>query len=298
MTSSRHRQVVEHAPRRRLVRLAGPAAAAALLTTALVGGAVAVTSEPASSYVTSAQPAKRAPMKIELDPADSPYLAARIGSFSRSAKRVTLAEKPAVKDRQFMTANLNLWAAPREKGKPIDILEKGDRVALTGVTKNGFAQILFADQLRWVNADYLADEMPKPKPKPKPEAAAAASTGGGISSAPCADGSGTESGLTDSAVRLYRAACAEFPQLSSYGGYAPRGEHSGGQAIDFMVPDSGTGQALADWARAHASALGLSDVIWSRTIWTQQRSSEGWRSMEDRGSVTANHEDHVHIVVS
>jgi hypothetical protein len=28
-----------------------------------------------------------------------------------------------------------------------------------------------------------------------------------------------------------------------------------------------------------------------------QRSSEGWRWMEDRGSTTANHYDHVHVTV-
>ncbi len=301
MTSARHRQVVEHAPRRRYVRLAGPASAAALLTTALVGGAVAVGTEPADvtsagEAARAAEPAKRAPMKVELDPADSPYLAARIGTFSRSAKRVTLAEKPDVKDRQFMTADLNLWAEPKAAGKPIDILDEGDKVALTGVAKNGFAQILFDDQIRWVNRDYLADKMPK-EPKPTPETAAAAS-GGGISSAPCADGSGVESGLTDSAVRLYRAVCAEFPALSSYGGYAARGEHGGGKSIDFMVSDPALGQAVANWALANNGELDLFDIIWSKRIWTIQRASEGWRAMSDRGSATANHFDHVHIMVN
>jgi hypothetical protein len=43
--------------------------------------------------------------------------------------------------------------------------------------------------------------------------------------------------------------------------------------------------------------LGVSEVIWSQRIWTVERSSDGWRWMEDRGSDTANHYDHVHVTV-
>ena len=42
----------------------------------------------------------------------------------------------------------------------------------------------------------------------------------------------------------------------------------------------------------------LFDIIWSQHIWTIERSGEGFRSMEDRGSATANHYDHVHIMVN
>jgi hypothetical protein len=104
-------------------------------------------------------------------------------------------------------------------------------------------------------------------------------------------------GLTANAVALYRAVCAAFPALSSYGGYDPHGEHADGRAIDFMVTDSSLGQAVADWVRANAAALHVYDVIWSQHIWTPERSSEGWRYMSDRGSATANHYDHVHVAV-
>jgi hypothetical protein len=57
------------------------------------------------------------------------------------------------------------------------------------------------------------------------------------------------------------------------------------------------GSAIADYVRAHAGELGVSEVIWAQRIWTVQRSSEGWRPMEDRGSTTANHYDHVHVSV-
>jgi hypothetical protein len=119
-----------------------------------------------------------------------------------------------------------------------------------------------------------------------------------VSAAPCADGSGTESGLTSSAVRLFRAVCNAFPALTTYGGYDGHGEHSSGRAIDFMISDPSLGQAVADWARAHASELDLFDILWEQHIWTPVRASEGWRSMPDRGSSTANHFDHVHISVN
>ena len=65
-----------------------------------------------------------------------------------------------------------------------------------------------------------------------------------------------------------------------------------------MVSDSSTGQRLADYLYAHHAELDLFDIIWSQRIWTIERSGEGFRSMSDRGSATANHFDHVHIMVN
>jgi hypothetical protein len=306
VTSARHKYVLRPATRRRLARLALPAAAATLATGAVVG--VAVATGPADKPVAAAAPAARAtPMTVDLDAVDSTYLADRAGAVSRSAKRVTLQKKPTVKDHEYMTSALNLWSAPKEQGKPLDVLDVGKTVAVTGVVQAGFAQILYDGQVRWVNNDYLSDQKPQPpEPARTGTGASTATTStattspgpAGVSFAPCPDGSGTEAGLTSSAVRLFRAVCNAFPALSTYGGYDNHGEHSSGQAIDFMVSDPSLGQSVADWARAHASELDLYDVLWSQHIWTPVRSSEGWRSMPDRGSATANHYDHVHISVN
>ena len=295
MSSARHKQDVQHAFRRRLLRLAVPATAALAVTGSVVGVAVTHGGPDAAQLAAAAgQAARKQPMKAEATTAsaDSPYLAARSGSFSRSAKRVTLQVKPDVEAREYMTSALNLWPEPQEKGNPLDVLEAGGKVALTGVERNGFAQILYDDQLRWVNADYLSAKKPQDDPAEGPSGSA------GVSFAPCPDGSGTESGLTPSAVRMFRAVCNAFPELSTYGGYDAHGEHSSGRAVDFMISDPALGQAVADWARAHASELDLYDVLWSQQIWTPVRSSEGWRSMPDRGSATANHFDHVHVSVN
>jgi hypothetical protein len=297
--AARHKHVQQAAPR--LVRLALPLTAASLVTVALVGVTVARSSGgEADTTEVSAAPTAVAPTvapstarRVARAPRLSPFLADRDGEFSRSAKRVTLEKKPEVKDHKFRTANLNLWPAPKEAGKPLKILEEGGKVAVTGVKKAGFAEILYAGQVRYVKAEYLADKLPVAA-----SGGGASGGGGGITSAPCPDGSGTESGLTSRAITLYRSACNAFPALSSYGGYAARGEHGTGNAIDFMVTDPALGQALADWARAHASELGVYDIIWAQRIWTPARGGEGWRPMSDRGSATANHFDHVHILVS
>ena len=287
--TGRHRQVEDPRDHRRLVRRLLPGGAAVLVAGAAV--ALALANAPGPAGHRASTPARAtdaivvATPKLRVAPGVDDR---RVPAISRSAPRVTMHAKPKVVARKFMTESLNLWPAPREKGKPLTVLKRGGKVAVTGVRRDAFAQILHDGQVRWVKRAYLADRMPKP------EVGAAA----GISSAPCPDGSGTESGLTSSAVRLFRSACHAFPALSSYGGWDGHGEHSSGKAIDFMVSDSSLGQSLADWARAHASELDLYDVIWQQHIWTPVRAGEGWRSMSDRGSATANHFDHVHIAVN
>ena len=118
----------------------------------------------------------------------------------------------------------------------------------------------------------------------------------GISRAPCPDGSAVESGLVANAVEVYRAVCAAFPAVNAWGGRSASGEHATGRALDIMSTGS-LGDAIAAYVRSHAGALRVSEVIWSQRIWTVQRAGEGWRPMSDRGSATANHYDHVHVLV-
>jgi hypothetical protein len=111
---------------------------------------------------------------------------------------------------------------------------------------------------------------------------------------PCPDSS-VESGLTSSAVYVYRSVCHAFPQITSYGGWDAHGEHSSGKAIDIMTTDKALGDQIAAFLQSHASELDLYDVIWWDQIWTPVRASEGWRDYGDHGSATANHMDHVHV---
>ncbi|GII33684.1 coiled-coil domain-containing protein [Planotetraspora mira] len=80
------------------------------------------------------------------------------------------------------------------------------------------------------------------------------------------------------------------------------GEHPLGRACDFMMSSGGSmpsagmkalGDSLAAWAIKNGPKLGVMYVIWQQRIYNL--GSPGWRSMADRGGITANHYDHVHI---
>jgi hypothetical protein len=84
------------------------------------------------------------------------------------------------------------------------------------------------------------------------------------------------------------------------------GEHPLGRACDFMLSTGGVmptasniarGYAIAAWAQANASRLGIMYIIYRQKIWDIRMASAGWIPMADRGSITANHYDHVHISV-
>jgi hypothetical protein len=77
--------------------------------------------------------------------------------------------------------------------------------------------------------------------------------------------------------------------LASRGG---RSDHPIGLALDFMVSGS-KGWDLANYVLANASRLKVSYVIYEQKI--NSLDGRGWRLMENRGSITANHFDHVHV---
>lgn len=81
-------------------------------------------------------------------------------------------------------------------------------------------------------------------------------------------------------------------------------DHGEGRACDFMISSGSPsrsqislGFAIANWATSNASQLGINYVIYRQRIWNIERATKGWRLMENRGSLTANHFDHVHISV-
>jgi hypothetical protein len=91
--------------------------------------------------------------------------------------------------------------------------------------------------------------------------------------------------------------------IVTVGGYResardPNG-HPSGLALDFMTNDiadgRATGDRLAQYLIDNADRLGVDYIIWWQQIWSADRADEGWRAMEDRGSDTENHFDHVHL---
>ena len=191
----------------------------------------------------------------------------------------------------WSTDDLNIRTDPSKRSKVVTVVAPSTKLSVTKTVRDGYRLVVFKGEGRWVTAGYLSAT----KPKPKPEAEARS---GGVTNAACGKGSAMESGLTPDAVLVHRSVCASFPQVSSFGGRRGGGGfHGSGQAVDCMISDSKAGWELARWVRSHARELGVSEVIYAQKIWTVQRGGEGWRSMSDRGSATANHYDHVHVSV-
>ena len=72
------------------------------------------------------------------------------------------------------------------------------------------------------------------------------------------------------------------------------GGHPSGLALDYMVgTDDALGDAIAAYHIAHWTELGVEYVIWQQRILSAPNGS--WSAMADRGSVTENHYDHVHV---
>jgi LysM repeat protein len=70
--------------------------------------------------------------------------------------------------------------------------------------------------------------------------------------------------------------------------------HPSGLAVDYMVlSDADLGDAIVAYHVAHWDELGVDYIIWQQKILTSPTGS--WKQMEDRGSATANHMDHVHV---
>ncbi|WP_299951152.1 hypothetical protein [uncultured Modestobacter sp.] len=75
---------------------------------------------------------------------------------------------------------------------------------------------------------------------------------------------------------------------------ADPGGHPSGLALDYMVmSDAALGDAIAQYHIDHWAELGVEYVIWEQRMLSSPGGS--WKAMEDRGGVTANHFDHVHV---
>lgn len=90
--------------------------------------------------------------------------------------------------------------------------------------------------------------------------------------------------------------------ITSFSGYRPgdSGDHGKGLAIDFMVPvSSALGDQIADYAIQNMATRGINYIIWKQRFYAPYDSKYGpaytWNPMPDRGSVTENHYDHVHV---
>lgn len=126
-------------------------------------------------------------------------------------------------------------------------------------------------------------------------------TSNGLSYAPNHAYNPMNAGLQPQTV-AFKEEVASAYGITSFSGYRPGdpGDHGKGLAIDFMVPESSVlGDQVAQYAIDHMADRGISYVIWKQKFYAPVSNIYGpantWNPMPDRGSVTENHYDHVHV---
>ena len=294
MASHRHKRENPH-PKPAAVLLAGTLAALA------TGGAVTLG---VMQSDTQARNAAESNPLADSTPQPQDRSDRQAPTVSRAGRRPVIVERPILKplsaveqllqpdavtealanarDERWTTEDLNLWTRPDDDAEQVGIIEAGKKVLITGRQFGQREEIVFRGEARWVTVDYLSSERPEPEP---------------VVAGECSNGTSVDPGVSENIVMIHQAVCANWPQITTYGTLrGGGGDHSLGKAVDIMISGE-TGWQVAEFVRANAARFGVNYVIFSQRIWSVERSGEGWRGMEDRGSVTANHYDHVHVSV-
>lgn len=184
------------------------------------------------------------------------------------------------------TTDLNLRAGPSTSDAIVATMPMGSTVTVIAVpATNGFLEVRYAALSGWAFAEYLT--APASAPPPAGSGAAPAVSIGGPAVEPHVQG-------------FANVACRDVGcpfEVGTYNGHQP----SANLAIDMMMSIAGTvpadggahGTKMADYGITNADAHRVEYVIWRQRINT--RDGRGWRFMEDRGSITQNHYDHVHV---
>lgn len=283
MAQHRHKREA-NARRPKAIQVAGPIAIMATVSAVSLG---VLTATPQADEFLAASSGASAPSSTVarsdiVSRSESRLLARK--EAKRATKQEQKATLKAVKradTKMWTTAELNLWSSPEKKADKVGVLDGLEKVLITGRKDNGRIEVVVNDKSRWVTAGYFAEKKPETGP-----------TLGGA----CTNGSSVPSGVHTGIVLVHEAVCANYPQITTYGTFRGDGEHAQGRAVDVMITGE-TGWEVAEFLRANYSALDIEYIIYSQHIWSVERGGEGWRSMSDRGSITANHYDHVHVTV-
>lgn len=191
--------------------------------------------------------------------------------------------------KKYAQSTTKVFAQASEDADVLAKLAKGDTIEATDLESDGFRQVVVDKKIGWVADDDLGNSAPK---KETPAAKATKAT------APTTYSGPSVLGLKPKAMVVYNAVTSNF-KVPSVGGYrsSSLSSHQCGLAIDFMVyTNGGLGDSIASYLVANAGRLGITHMIWKQRIWTPYNPT--WRGMADRGSITANHYDHVHVALA
>ena len=271
--------------------LAGVALAVVAWSNAGSGSTVQITASdvprPAATDALAAGAALRIEERVSRDRART-----LPGTSTTTSTTPTPDPVPDVVGKLWVESTVNVRSGPSADTKKVGTLKALTKVGVTGTTKSGWTQVVVDDEAGWVRSTFLS--------KTKPSAQAAKASASGLSYAPCSKSQSIEVHLQANARKVYRAVCAAYGgSVSSFGGYRPGDprDHGTGHAVDIMVSGN-PGTVIARFVQAHARELGVTYVIYQQRIWMAGDPVSRWKVMEDRGSTTANHYDHVHVSVS
>ncbi|MGC3994815.1 MAG: SH3 domain-containing protein [Propionicimonas sp.] len=268
--------------------------ALAVVTASATAGAVALGSGFPSAEAVGASAVAVAPAAVAI--ADDASLAAAPAPASGmtadelaapAAKKAKVAAKALVSvTPMYAAAAVNVRESASEKSDLLGTIALAARVSATATIDGKYRQVEYSDGYGWVLASQLTDEMPI-------EAA-------GTTWDPCPRGSAVENKLRKDTIHIYRSVCPLFPAVNSYGGWRAGGMqfHKNGRALDIMLTphaETALGHRIANYLIAHAKVFNIDHIIFEQHIWTP--STPRWRKMADRGSITANHFDHVHVAI-
>ena len=195
------------------------------------------------------------------------------------------------------TARLNLRAGPSTSNAVFLTMPLGATVTLrSAAPRGGFYQVSYGNRVGWAHGGYLVD------------------ADGGIDNDGTVGGSSGATGgtgvvrqvrITGPAVRSHVQAFANNScavngcpfTIGTRVGHSPTGD----RAIDMMESTGGRrpsdggahGTRVASYGLANGQRFKVMYVIWQQRI--NSLDGRGWRGMADRGSITQNHYDHVHV---
>lgn len=189
--------------------------------------------------------------------------------------------------RLYSTGSLNVRSEADTSAALLGSIPRGTKVFATSEIDGKYRRIEFEDGYGWVLAASLSD-------------AADAPVAAGTSMAVCSRGSAVERGLRAKTIYIYRSVCELFPEINAFGGLRRGGLpfHKNGRALDMMITthvESELGWRITKYLIAHYREFNIDHIIFEQHIWTP--SNQRWRKMADRGSINANHFNHVHVAI-
>lgn len=199
-------------------------------------------------------------------------------------------------------------AAPVAEEAPAPVVEEAP--AQPAATPAEVAAPVEAPVVEEAPAAPVAEPAPVVEVPAEPEVTAVASTPQYGAPAPVVDTTAStpstatptsNEGLQPQTIRFKEQVINELG-LTDIGGYRPGDpeDHGKGLAVDVMVPESSEiGDRVAQYAIDHIEENGISYIIWKQRFYAPVDNIYGpantWNEMPDRGSVTENHYDHVHV---